>query len=283
MNNKSLNRAITALDNAGFEIKALAEQNEIYFLGVTDEMVFNNHFKCEKEPEPERTNKLRLPGENFNICRIAGIYNLDDWRGAISRVQAMLQDGKAASFQVGDFLYVSFEVPEAKYDGFEFKKLKIVSAKVVIVEKTPNRLIFNFDEIIFKSSVNVKDTNKGGFSQSDLSKYLNGAFLEAMGIKDYLVSTKDRCHITLPTAYELFGDSEYWEAESNFFDEPKQFNYYESEKNRVKVFENETHWHWTSSARAASSSSFAYVLDDGVSHSCCASAVGGVAPAFCVA
>ena len=286
MDNKLLTRAISAFDSAGFEVKLVAYDHEkgLDLFGVTHNGKILPDPVCEKEQVPETMPKknARFPGESYDIRRIVGSEN---WREAVFSVCRLLQEGGANQIHVGDFLYVYFEVPAAEYAGVKFPKLEIVSAKVVVVERTHDKIFFNFDEIIFKSAVNANDTNEKGFSESALAKYLNGVFLEAMGIKDCLLFGEGCICVTLPTAHELFGDAEYWEAENNFTENAYQFNHYKNEKNRVKVFENETHWYWTSSARASSAASFCYVNNYGSSNylSGHASSAGGVAPAFFVA
>jgi len=283
MDNKVLSQAITVFDNAGLEVVKFEQQDSISLFCVSSKPKTVNT-KYELAPKSEVKCTIRFPGETRDICQLVGAA---DWREAISTLSCLLHEDRANHIHVGDFIFVSFEVPEAEHKGVRFKKLKIESAKVIVVERTSDKIIFNFDEIIFKSAINAQDTNEGGFSESALSCYLNTDFLEAMGIEDSLCINKDAEQITLLTAFELFGKTDYWKNETNFNEdddaEPHQFNRFKSERNRVKDFENETHWYWTSSARSASSSHFCVVSIYGGSYLSNATAVGGVAPAFCVA
>ena len=282
MNNKSLCRAIAAFDDAGLDVVRFEPEGSMALFSIADNGRKPINTKCEKAAIPEmQCEKIRFPGEAYDICRITGAA---DWQEAICHAQALLKEcGNGHLIHVGDFLYVSFEVPAALHDGVKFENLSIESAKVQIVERTSDKLIFNFDEVIFQSAINARNTTAGGFSESALAKYLNNEFLDAMGIKDYLRVNNAGIHITLPTAHELFGDAEYWEAENNFTENAYQFNYYKNEKNRVRSFENETDWYWTSSPRASVASYFCLVHSNGGSHTLAASEVRGVAPAFCVA
>jgi len=308
MSNVLFNRGIKALNDAGFQVVGCTRKpnSRVFKFKVTPDgpppkeedpglkiiaTIFEKSLEetigkrtdkpCEKQSENQIEKPIRFPKENFNIMRLLGT---NDWHYHIAKIQNLAKSEKTELFEIGDYTLVSFEVPAAEHNGVKFPALKIENAKVVIVEKTSNRVIFNFDEIIFKAAINAKDTNKGGISESALSSYLNNEVLEAMGVKEFLVSANNGTKITLPTAYELFGETEYWESKSNFFEEPRQFDYFKNEKNRVKTFEDETHWYWTSSPCAASSAGFDSVYADGdVSNNDNASSVGGVAPAFCVA
>jgi hypothetical protein len=281
MKSNFVNRAITAMNNAGFEVIGFKRKDYGPLkLKVIPNSVETGEPGCEKrEVITIARTAGRDPGETCNLARFL---RAQDWRHALSLTQEVIRAGSTAALNVGDFIRVKFDVPAASYDGVEFPALH-VDGKVQIIEKEDDKIIFNFDDIIFQSAVNAKDTNAGGFFASALAKYLNHEFLDAMGITDVLLANNDGLEISLLTAFELFGDREYWEAESNYFEETRQIEYFKNEKNRVKSFDDETDWYWTSSVRASSSSYFCYVNNIGLSSSHFASAVGGVVPAFCVA
>ena len=284
MINDLLKRAITAMNNAGFEVvgsshkRPWAENKPLKLKVIPVDMV---HGELSYE-QPEvfiDAGMRREPGEAYSLQRLLGA---SDWRHALSLTQEVIRAGKTAALNVGDFVRVKFDVPAASYDGLKFPALH-VDGKVKIIEMENDNVIFNFDDIIFQSAINANDTNEGGFSASALAKYLNNEFLDAMGISDMLLANHDGLEISLPTALELFGDKEYWPAESNYFEKPHQIEFFKDEKNRVKSFEKETDWYWTASARASSAADFCHCDHNGLSNSYYASAVGGVAPAFCVA
>jgi len=287
MINDLLNRAISAMNKAGFEV---IEFSSKYRQRVTplklkvmpvDDVPGDLGYKPGKANTAEKGN--RAPGETRDLTRYLGA---SDWRHAFKAVQDYIRTAPAEAvenFNFGDFIRVSFDVPAASYDGLDFPARHIES-KVQLVEVTENgKALFNFEDIIFRSAINAKDTNKGGFSESALAKYLNTDFLNAMDISDLLLENNDGLEITLPTATELFGDGEYWEPESNFYDEPFQLSFFSQIKNRIKVWEDDTHWYWTSSASASSAANFCTCSHYGHSYYYGASEVGGVAPGFCVA
>jgi len=281
MINALLNRAILAMNNAGFEVVGFSNKRQPLKLKV---------MPAEKLGEfghkPEKANAVERGGRTIGeTCNLERYFGANDWRHAFRLVQDYIGNGPAEDLNLGDFIRVKFDVPAASYDGVKFPALH-VDGKVLIVEAEDGKALFNFDEIIFKSAINARDTNKGGFSETALAKYLNNEFLDAMGISDVLLANKDGQRISLPTAYELFGeDDERWAPETNFFDEddPSQLSYFRQIKNRIKVWEDDTHWYWTSSVRASSAAHFAHCNNYGYSSGSYASAVGGVAPLLCVA
>ena len=305
MNNKLLTSAISAFDSVGFEVKLVAYDqekgldlfgvthngkmlNEIAIQGVATANENNAPIKSTLSQEFAKgynfeegdSGSMRRHGETWDI---AGMMNTSDWREAIKSLQKMIRKGCEPLSNIGDFINISLEVPAAEHQGVKFKKLKIENAKIQIVAIMDGMIVFNFDEIIFKSGINARDTNDGGFADSALSRYLNKEFSEAMGISDLLISNHDDIKYSLLTASELFGDSEYWDEKTNWDnDDLGQMPYFKNEKNRVKAFENETWWHWTSSPTAHSASHFCRVSNSGISYSTSASSSGGVAPAFCV-
>jgi hypothetical protein len=274
--NSYLNRIISVLEDAGFLVTGFSHKPWIGHCPMRLEV-----FPTKKKPQAQvilKTN--RHPGEIVNLERYL---MAEDWRDALYQIHEMVQDGKTAGFNPGDFILVSFDVPEANHKGVNFEALQIRDAKIQIVEIQNDKIIFNFDEILFLSAINAKDKNEGGFRESALAEYLNTEFLNALDLSEELIPNNDAQKISIPTACELFGNEKYWEATSNFFDKPHQIDFFKSIKNRIKVWEEDTHWYWLASPRASSAAGFCICGTNGRSTSSNASAVGGVAPAFCVA
>ena len=285
------NSAITALLDAGFEVIDFKKEDRGFLLNplLKIKAVFDGPEtrplkRGGKEPDLSKAEaelmeiiNRRRAGEIFDLSRVLVA---SDWRQAFRFARDFASIGGGGA---GDFIRVSFEVPEAEYQGVKFEKLVVNNAMVKIVEIDNGNIIFNFDDILFNSAINAKDTNDGGFDGSALACYLNNEFLNAMGISDMLLANKNDRKITLLTAHELFGKREYWEEETNFQKEPHQMGCFKNEKNRVKSYEDETEWYWTSSARASSAAIFCRCGTSGYSSNHTASSVGGVAPAFCVA
>jgi len=280
------NKAIKALIGAGFEVFDFKKLEHSIFSVPTYKIRagFSEPEPAEKK-EPDlifdkviqgtREEIKRTPGETFDISRMVGA---SDWRQAFRAIQTVCVE---TVFNKGDFINVSFDVPAAVIKGVAFEELHI-EGKVIVVTVKDGKVLFNFDDIIFRSPINNKNKNEGGFHASALAEYLNTTFLDAFGIADVLQSYVFG-KISLLSAYELFGEGDDWEPSSDFFATPEQYEQFENEKNRVKSFENETHWYWTSSPSASSAASFCVCYTRGFSNYTIASSAGGVAPAFCVA
>jgi hypothetical protein len=287
------NRAFTALNKAGFEVSSFRKIERGLFppmykirasySGTGPE---EKEFEYETPEQQETENQKRNLGEISDICRML---SASDWRHAFNLVQEAICAGM--TFNSGDFINVSFDVPAALIKGVKFDA-RHIEGKVIVIVSKDDRVLFNFDEIIFRSPINEKDRNEGGFHASALAEYLNTVFLDAFGVRKVLQTCNGTWEegkehkISLPTAFEIFGDEEYWEPTSDFFDTPEQLEHYKYIKNRIKVFENDTCSFWTSSKWASSAAAFCYCSYGGYSGSGSGSgvsAVGGVAPGFCVA
>jgi hypothetical protein len=283
--NRMLNRAISALDNAGFLITGFSceqeEDDPSMKLKILPQVTISESYE-EHKPAPAQK-VYRYPGE---IANLEKYLDVKDWRAALSFVRSVLRNGDpVAAFNPGDFVLVSFDVPAASHRGVEFEALQIRDARIQIVDVQEDRIIFNFDEIIFSSRLNAENKNTGGFKESALAEYLNAQFLDSLNIADVLAPNNDGQLITIPTATEVFGDEEYWSPSANYSDEPCQLDFFKSIKNRIKVLDNDTSWWWLSSPSpsALSAAHFCRCGNLGVGTHYSASAVGGVAPVFCVA
>jgi hypothetical protein len=171
-------------------------------------------------------------------------------------------------------------------------------------EVTKNHILFTFRNIVAKARMNATDTNTGGYPATDFRIWLEGANGDgsgsfAAGLKAVLggndplltirklLSTKGNwawvnCTVWPPSDDEVFGSATW--SESNYGDGVKvQFPIYQkSSIYRVKRYNGSRDWWWESSPHA-SAASFCHVGSNGHAHAHIASAVGGCAPAFCVA
>lgn len=104
---------------------------------------------------------------------------------------------------------------------------------------TDEGAIFLFDNIIATNSMNKLDTNKAGFDNSDMKKWLEDVVLPAFpeNIQKNVVG------VTLPTYGQIFGHD-------NFYDEivepdnDEQFELMENLKNRICDFDNLPSLYW---------------------------------------
>lgn len=141
---------------------------------------------------------------------------------------------------------------------------------------TDKGILFLFDDVIARHSMNETNTNEGGFDKSDMCRWLRETVLPAFPEK---LRTRIR-EITLPTYGEIFGHDDFYE---NFeSDNDEQFELMKRRGNRVCDFEDDWCWWWLRNAtkKNVSSARFAYVGSDGLAASSLASTSGGVRPEF---
>jgi hypothetical protein len=178
-------------------------------------------------------------------------------------------------------------------------------------EVTKNHILFTFRNIPVRKRVNSSDTNSGGYPASELRAFLEGAngdgtgnksgvttaaFLNALKaqIGDYILTFRKllsnkgswawvNCTLFPPSEHEVFGNCAW--SETGYDDGVRvHFPIYQkSSLYRCKRYNGARDWWFESSPYAAAASSFCYVNSDGSANSVIASAVGGCAPAFCVA
>ena len=185
-------------------------------------------------------------------------------------------------------------------------------------EVTKNHLLFTFRNIPLRKRMNPTNDNTGGYAASEIRAFLEGvngdgtgdyagattvttgAFLNALKaqIGDYilpvrrLLSTKLSsgvnwawltCSLFLPSEHEIFGASAF--GDPSYDDGLKiQFPIYQKASTyRCKRYNGSRDWHWECSPSSGSAAYFAGVSNYGLTYHYTASAVGGCAPAFCVA
>lgn len=218
-------------------------------------------------------------GERRDLARLLG---KEDWVSAFFALHGLATDGAAETVKAGDYIRVPVKVPASRVGGLEFKSLDIESAELVVAQSAPDRIIFNFEEVLFFSAVNAKNTNEGGLKNSALFEYLNTMFLDALHpVREILAENRDGCRVTLPTLYEVFGDGSEGK-DVNWEETLRQLEYFKRVKNRIRVKDDDTIWWWLGTP-AASSTYFVFVNSFGnVNYTSASSTGGGVAPAICV-
>jgi hypothetical protein len=215
-------------------------------------------------------------GERRDLQELLGC---KDWISTALTISDM-STSRSAIIKPGDYFRLPIKANAGSFDCLEFEALDIPSTELVVTHIADGKIIFNFEEVLFSSAINKKDTNKGGFKESALCKYLNIQFLDALDpIREVLVKNKDGNLVTFPTLFEVLGnDSE--GKDVNWEDEPRQLEYFKQIKNRIRTKENDTEWWWLSTASHATD--FVSVNSLGNAGSGNASGVYGVAPAICI-
>lgn len=185
-------------------------------------------------------------------------------------------------------LAIGTEITDELKDGtpitFEIAALDVYGAKKVLVCK---------DCLKEEHNMNDERTNEGGWSASDMRKYLSSTVLDLLPddlkavivprtIKQQLDGKVLKCEdqIWLPSMTEMCGPGS-WCSDADIDD--VHFPLYSTEKSRVK--ECATHgtwWYWLRSPNATSSAYFGGVTSSGISHSYGATNSYGVAFGFCI-
>ena len=141
---------------------------------------------------------------------------------------------------------------------------------------TDDKVMLIFDDYVAKRPMNESGTNKGGFEDSDLNKWLHTEFVKAL---PYSIRAR-LTDVTIPTVGEMFGWDD--ELDRNHFeaDNDKQLPLMKQKRNRVAYYNNECECGWLRNAtkKEFSSADFAIVGNDGNTYYDGASNSYGVRP-----
>lgn len=141
-----------------------------------------------------------------------------------------------------------------------------------------NPFTFMFDDCIVLTSMNQEDTNKGGYRESYMERFLSTDVYNTFpeDIRKYLKE------VTLPTAGQIFGHDNEWCNKYLVMDENEQFPLMKKRKNRIACFDDAVCWWWLQNPvkKEYSSANFAVVSAGGCTHAGNASNSDGVRPVF---
>ena len=179
-------------------------------------------------------------------------------------------------------------------------------------ENNKNHILFVFRNIIAKARMNATDTNVGGYPSSEMRIWLEGANGDGSGVLatklkeqlggDYLYKVNKifptdngnynwaNASLFIPTELEIFGiplygsEGVYESGKRSGYATPVHFPIYQkSYARRIKRWNGSRDWYFEATPYSGSSATFTSVDSYGGSYGNTASAVGGCAPAFCVA
>lgn len=178
--------------------------------------------------------------------------------------------------------------------SFQLKNGRNVSVSVAAMNHyCEDSVVFAFDDLYWKHEMNRRDTNRGGWAESDMADYVENEILpqlpdelikiiaprrivQKIGGTEYERTSK----LWLPSRTEIFGEHESYK-ECDFGD--KQFPLFITEKSRVKALEDgTTEWYFLRSPYVGNSAYFWYVDYYSGGASGYASNVGGVCPCFII-
>lgn len=146
---------------------------------------------------------------------------------------------------------------------------------------TNNGAMFIFDEYVAKRPMNEKNTNNGGFEESDLKRWMDTELFASF--PDWI---KSKIYgLTIPTVGEVIGWNDDWDREHFEKDFNQQLPLMKECKNRSAYFKNELEWGWLRNAmkQEYSSADFADVSNYGNATHDAASFSLGVRPEFWLA
>jgi hypothetical protein len=141
---------------------------------------------------------------------------------------------------------------------------------------TDDKVMLIFDDYVAKRPMNESGTNKGGFEDSDLNKWLHTEFVKAL---PYSIRAR-LTDVTIPTVGEMFGWDDEWDRNHFEADNDKQLPLMKQKRNRVAYYNNECECGWLRNAtkKEFSAAHFAGVNGGGYSNCNGASNSFGVRP-----
>lgn len=141
---------------------------------------------------------------------------------------------------------------------------------------TDDKVMLIFDDYVAKRPMNESGTNKGGFEDSDLNKWLHTEFVKAL---PYSIRAR-LTDVTIPTVGEMFGWDDEWDRNHFEADNDKQLPLMKQKRNRVAYYNNECECGWLRNAtkKEFSSALFADVSYGGYTDCDYASTSYGVRP-----
>ena len=140
-----------------------------------------------------------------------------------------------------------------------------------------DRTLFIFDDCVASEKMNKDNTNKGGFDNTYLNRWLQEKLWPAFP-REMKEKIRD---LTIPTYGQMFGHDD-WYKEVLEPDNDEQLPLMKKRKNRVADYNDEYGWYWLKNAtkKSVSSSYFAFVTGYGIASSFYADFTYGVRPAF---
>ena len=149
-------------------------------------------------------------------------------------------------------------------------------------EITPKGALFLMDQYLDKPyAMNAKDTNLGGYAESDLREMLRSKKILDIfkGIRYYMVPFDNGDLLRIPFAGEMFGDEvpQWIESDSN-----EQWPLMTDAHNRTASRCGDPEWGWLANTFRDTSTDFCGVFTDGYADGWGASSVFGVRPVLLI-
>lgn len=214
---------------------------------------------------------INLAGKGIDIPTVERMYRkyigLDEKRKLDGVYMVDLQHPYSilpADIKVGDKMMV----PLGKLGNFTATVQKV----------TNDNVLFIFDDYVAKRPMNEDDDNAGGYSQSDLKKWINAELYNMFPA----VLKQRMTGLSIPTLGEICGWDDEWDRSHIEADGDEQLPLMKQRRNRVAYYKNDCEWGWLRNAtkKEFSSADFAFVDDYGFTDCDYASTSYGVRPEF---
>lgn len=169
-----------------------------------------------------------------------------------------------STFDIGDKMMV----PLGKLGNFTATVQKVTNTKV----------LFIFDDYVAKRPMNEDGGNAGGYSQSDLKKWIDSELYNMFPA----VLKQRMTGLSIPTLGEICGWADKWDRDHIEADGDEQLPLMKQRRNRVAYYKNDCEFGWLRNAtkKEFSSAYFAVVGTGGNAYSNGASNSSGVRPEF---
>lgn len=199
-------------------------------------------------------------GDTVRYCRADVEATLNLFRDTVHNPYSILP----ADIKVGDKLMV----PLGKLGNFTATVQKI----------TNNKVLFIFDDYVVKRPMNEDGGNAGGYSKSDLKKWIDTELYNMFPA----VLKQRMTGLSIPTLGEICGWDDEWDRNHIEADGDEQLPLMKQRRNRVAYYNNDCAWGWLRNAtkKEFSSAGFAFVNGSGATGSNYASYSFGVRPEF---
>ena len=155
---------------------------------------------------------------------------------------------------------------------------KLGNFTATVQKVTNNKVLFIFDDYVAKRPMNKDGGNAGGYSQSDLKKWIDSELYNMFPA----VLKQRMTGLSIPTLGEICGWTDKWDRDHIEADGDEQLPLMKQRRNRVAYYKNDCEFGWLRNAtkKEFSSADFAFVLGDGDPDCNSASASYGVRPEF---
>ena len=155
---------------------------------------------------------------------------------------------------------------------------KLGNCTATVQKVTNNKVLFIFDDYVTKRPMNEDGGNAGGYSQSDLKKWIDTELYNMFPA----VLKQRMTGLSIPTLGEIYGWADKWDRDHIEADRDEQLPLMKQRRNRVAYYKNDCEFGWLRNAtkKEFSSAHFAGVHANGDTYYYDASGSHGVRPEF---